>query len=67
MLKIDDEYSHALVGTPDHKNLWLLNREPQISSDVEGDYLSEAVRQGFDLTDWIRPYQSGNRVTEDML
>ncbi|MDF1489540.1 lipocalin family protein [Tessaracoccus caeni] len=67
VLKIDDEYRHALVGTPDHKNLWLLNREPQISSDVEDDYLAEAVRQGFDLTDWIKPHQSGSRVTEDML
>lgn len=67
VLKIDDEYRHALVGTPDHKNLWLLSREPQISSDVEDDYLAEAVRQGFDLTDWIKPHQSGSRVTEDML
>ncbi len=67
VLKIDEDYSVALVGTPDHKNLWLLSREPQVDDATEAAYLAEATRQGFDLTQWIRPTQSGRRVTDDML
>ncbi len=67
VLKIDDAYTVALVGTPDQKNLWLLAREPHIDHDTEAAYLTEAARQGFDLEKWITPRQSGRRVTDDLL
>lgn len=67
VLKIDDAYTVALVGTPDRKNLWLLAREPRIDSATEAAYLDEATRQGFDLEQWITPKQSGGRVTDDQL
>lgn len=67
VLKIDDDYTVALVGTPDHKNLWLLAREPRIDPATEESYLAEATRQGFDLEQWITPKQSGGRVTDDQL
>ncbi|GAB2982255.1 lipocalin family protein [Actinotalea caeni] len=67
VLRIDEGYQHALVGTPDRKNLWLLARTPQVDPAVEQDYLAEATRQGFDLTDLIRPVQDGDRVTDDQL
>ncbi|MFD5225270.1 lipocalin family protein [Microbacterium sp. NPDC058342] len=59
VLRIDEDYAHALVGTPDHKHLWLLARAPRISEDVEQAYLATAREQGFDLEKWIRPAQSG--------
>lgn len=64
VLKIDEGYRAALVGTPDHKHLWLLSREPHLADDVEADYLAEARRQGFALDEWIRPAQSGAKVTD---
>ena len=67
VLKIDDAYTVALVGTPDHKNLWLLAREPRIDEATKAAYLAEATRQGFDLAKWITPRQSGRRVTDDLL
>jgi len=67
VLKIDDAYTVALVGTPDHKHLWLLAREPRIDHATEAAYLAEATRQGFDLGKWITPRQSGRRVTDDLL
>lgn len=67
VLKIDDAYTVALVGTPDQKNLWLLAREPRLDPGVEAAYLGEATRQGFDLERWITPTQSGRRVTDDLL
>ncbi|BDZ38498.1 lipocalin family protein [Microbacterium suwonense] len=62
VLRIDEAYEHALVGTPDHKHLWLLSRTPQISDAVEETYLETARDQGYDLESWIRPAQSGQVV-----
>ena len=62
VLRIDEAYEHALVGTPDHKHLWLLSRTPQISDAVERTYLETARDQGYDLESWIRPAQSGQVV-----
>lgn len=62
VLKVDEEYRWALVGTPDRKHLWLLSREPRVPDAVEREYLDEARSQGFDLGEWIRPEQSGSVV-----
>jgi len=62
VLKIDEGYHHALVGTPDRDHLWLLSREPRIDPETETAFLAEATRQGFDLARWIRAAQSGQRV-----
>ena len=67
VLKLDDAYSVALVGTPDRRNLWLLAREPRLDEPTVAAHRAEATRQGFDLARWITPRQSGGRVTDDML
>ena len=64
VLKIDQEYSVALVGTPDRKNLWLLARTHVVDPGTEAAFLDEARAQGFDLEQWIRPVQDGKRVTD---
>lgn len=63
VLRIDDGYRHALVGTPDHRFLWLLSRTPGMAEDVRDDYLATARANGFDLEGWISAEQSG-RVVE---
>lgn len=67
VLKVDEQYRHALVGTPDHKHLWLLCRDPEIDPAVESAYFEEAERQGYELAEWIRPDQSGDHVTDEDL
>ena len=67
VLKIDPDYRHALVGTPDREYLWLLAREHRIDPRTETEYLAEARRQGYDLDEWITTPQSGERVTESQL
>nr|NLD41520.1 lipocalin family protein [Actinomycetales bacterium] len=62
VLKIDPNYRTALVGTPDYKYLWLLSREAHVDDATQREYLAEAEAQGFDLTKWIRPSQSGTVV-----
>lgn len=67
VLKIDDGYTTALVGTGDRKHLWLLARAPHVDGAAELAYLDEARRQGYELGVWIRTPQSGGRVTDDAL
>lgn len=67
VLKIDPDYRHALVGTPDREYLWLLAREHRIDPRTETEYLAEARRQGYELDEWITTPQSGERVTESQL
>jgi apolipoprotein D and lipocalin family protein len=48
IIGIDPDYRWAVVGDPDRKYLWVLNREPQMD---EGEYeraLETARAQGFD-------------------
>lgn len=67
VLKIDPDYQIALVGTPDHKNLWLLARHPDLPASEREEYMVEAQRQGFDLSDLISPIHTGREVTDEMV
>ncbi|MGQ2905800.1 MAG: lipocalin family protein [Neoaquamicrobium sediminum] len=67
VLKLADDYSVSLVGTPDHRYLWLLSRTPSLDADTRAEYLAEAERQGFDLTALIVPRHTGRVVTDDMV
>lgn len=42
------DYRTALVGSPDHKYLWIWSRTPQIDPTIYNNYILEAQRQGFD-------------------
>jgi apolipoprotein D and lipocalin family protein len=56
-----------LVGTPDRKYLWILSRQPQLAEATKAEYLDEARRQGFDLTNLITPRHTGREVTDAMV
>lgn len=48
ILDLAEDYSYAVVGTPDREYLWILSREPSLAPPVF-EKLEEAVRvQGFD-------------------
>lgn len=64
VLRVDDDYSVALVGTPDHAHLWLLSRRPELPESTITDHLATATDQGFDLADFTRTPQSGGRVLD---
>jgi apolipoprotein D and lipocalin family protein len=53
ILKIDDNYTTALVGEPSRKYLWILSRTPKISPAIYQEYVTEAQRQGFDTSQLI--------------
>ena len=59
ILKLDPEYTTALVGSPDRKYLWLLARQPALDDSTKNDYLAHARQQGFDLADLIHTPHTG--------
>lgn len=63
IIRLAEDYSVSLVGTPDRKNLWLLARDHDLPQALRTDYLNTAREQGFDLFHLITPRQSG-RVVE---
>ncbi|MDM9644471.1 lipocalin family protein [Rhizobium sp. S163] len=67
VLKLDPDYQIALVGTPDHKFLWVLARESSILEASLNEYLDEARRQGFDLSKLIWTPHTGREVSDTML
>ncbi|MBV6689694.1 lipocalin family protein [Xanthomonas euvesicatoria pv. physalidis] len=63
VMRIDADYTAALVGSPDRKYLWLLARLPQLDENIAQAYLAHAREQGFDLAPLIHTPHTG-RLTE---
>ena len=58
ILKLDDNYQTVLVGTPNHKYLWILSRQPQLDEQTYMSYVDAARKQGFDITQLKRTTQT---------
>lgn len=48
IMKIEGDYQHSLVGTPDRKYLWVLSRDKQADTTTVTSLLEYAQSQGFD-------------------
>lgn len=59
ILRLDEDYTTALVGEPGRKYLWLLHRSPQMDIATRDEWLQFARMRGYDLDDVIFPTQSG--------
>lgn len=53
ILKLADDYSVALVGSPNRATLWLLARSPDISEETLRTYLDAARQQGYAVEEMI--------------
>ncbi|WP_174492503.1 lipocalin family protein [Acinetobacter sp. Marseille-Q1623] len=53
ILKLDENYQTALVGTPNKKYLWVLSRTPQLDQSILDEYLNYAKTLGYELNDII--------------
>jgi apolipoprotein D and lipocalin family protein len=49
VLKLADDYSIALVGSPSRKALWLLARTPEVPEATLNQYLEHAHDQGYEI------------------
>lgn len=53
VLKIDQEYTTALVGGKNFDYLWILSRTPEISEEVKQGYLEYAQALGYDVSNLV--------------
>ena len=59
VIKVDEDYSVALVGEPARKYLWLLARHPHLDEATRNHYLACAQAQGYDLAELIHTPHTG--------
>lgn len=54
VLDLTEDYSMALVGTPDRKYLWILSRVPDPDPALYQRMVDAALTQGFDVSRLVR-------------
>lgn len=60
IMRLDEDYTTALVGDPERKYLWLLHRNPSLDESARSPWIAFAQSQGYDINDMIYPEQSGS-------
>jgi apolipoprotein D and lipocalin family protein len=59
VLYLDEGYRHALVGSPDRENLWLLARTPELDAHTRERLLDEARQRDYTLDELIWRGEAG--------
>jgi apolipoprotein D and lipocalin family protein len=62
ILRVDEGYRTALVGSPDYAYLWLLHREPRLDEPTRDAYLEYARSIGYSLEALVYPRHTGRRT-----
>jgi apolipoprotein D and lipocalin family protein len=50
VLMLADDYSYAVVGTPDREDLWILSRTPVMAPTLYSQLVTEIANRGFDVS-----------------
>jgi len=58
IISLDEDYQHALVGTPDRNYLWILSRTTTIDDLTLAAFKSDAEKLGFDSSRLLEVNQS---------
>lgn len=54
VFELDEQYEYAFVSGPNKEYLWLLARQPVVSSELYQSFVERARRLGFDTSELIR-------------
>jgi apolipoprotein D and lipocalin family protein len=58
IIDLGKDYDYAVVGTPNRKYLWILNRTPQIDSKLYSPLIESVKSKGFDVNNLIKTSHS---------
>lgn len=50
IIDLADDYSYAVVASPDKDYLWILNRKPQMSQEIYDKLIKSTAEKGFDVS-----------------
>ena len=54
IIDLGKDYDYAVVGSPDHKYLWILSRTPQMDDKLFSQLIESVKSKGFDVNNLIR-------------
>jgi apolipoprotein D and lipocalin family protein len=54
IIKLDDDYSYSVVGTPSRKFLWILSRTKQIDNEIYLQLTEFAESKGFNVDNLVK-------------
>ena len=54
IINLGKDYDYAVVGTPDHKYLWILSRTPQMDDNLFSRLIESVKSKGFDVNNLIK-------------
>ena len=54
IIKLGNDYEYAVVGTPNRKYLWILNRTPKMDDNLYSQITEFAKSKGFNVENLIR-------------
>lgn len=60
VLAVGSDYEWALVGTANHKSLWIFSKTPTLKPEILTDVEAKAAAQGFNLTRLITVPQAAH-------
>jgi apolipoprotein D and lipocalin family protein len=64
IIELAEDYSHAVIGDPDRKYLWILSRTPEMDDSVFQKLVGHATAQGYDLSGLTRTRQTASPSSE---
>lgn len=64
IVDVADDYSTAIVGTEDRKEVWLLAKRPTVDDATRESFLNKARAQGFDTTALVFTPHTGSPPSE---
>jgi apolipoprotein D and lipocalin family protein len=62
VMALDDAHTHALIGTPDRKYLWILSRTPGLDPATYDQLVETAKAQGFDVSRLVRTEHTASKT-----
>jgi len=57
IIALAPDYSYAMVGHPNRKYLWILNRKPEMDTQTYNFLLVQAAAKGFDVRNLVKTEQ----------
>ena len=57
IIKLSQDYTYAVVGTPDRNYLWILNRTPQMAESLFSELIEFVKGKGFNTANLIKTTQ----------
>ena len=59
LIELAPDYNHAVIGSEDRSNLWILSRARYVSDEVYQRLVAHAGERGYDVSRLVRSPQSG--------